>query len=154
MNPHDDQQLEMEISRELKALPELTAPSAVASRVMAVIERRLAIPWYRRSWESWPAALQVAFLAAMLLLFVGLCLAGWEFYHSEAVLQSARRAGHWFNGLSTLANLINVLADSVVLVFKKLGTTFTVACLVIVGLGYAVFMGFGTLYFRLAWAKR
>jgi hypothetical protein len=39
-------------------------------------------------------------------------------------------------------------------VVKKLGTGFIVTCLVAAGIGYAMCVGLGTVYFRLAFAKR
>ena len=67
---------------------------------------------------------------------------------------AAHRVGQWFSGLNTIGSLLNILAGSVALVVKKLGTSFIIACLVAAGLGYAMFMGLGTVYFRLAFAKR
>jgi len=154
MNLDNDRQLEREISRELKALPELTAPVSVASRVRAAIELRLNVPWYRRSWVTWPLALRMASLAAMLALFGGLCLAGWEVSQTETIMSATQRAGQWISGLNTVGSVLNILADSVTLVVKKLGTIFIVTCLVATGLGYAIFLGLGTVYFRLAFAKR
>ena len=153
MNSNDDKQLELVISRELKALPELAAPATVGSRVMAVIERRLSVPWYRRSWETWPVALRMASFAAMLVVFGGLCVAGWELSRMEAMMSAVHRGAQWFSGLNTIGSLFNILAGSVALVVKKLGTVFIIACLVAAGLGYAMFMGLGTVYFRLAFAK-
>ena len=152
MIPNHDK-LEQEISRELKALPELTAPAAVAGRVMAAIARRAQVPWYRRSWVAWPVAAQGTALAAMLVLFGGLCLAGWEFSHAETTTQALHRAGHWFSGFNTIGSLFNIFADAALVVVKKLGTTFLVACLAVAALGYAIFLGLGTVYFRLAFAK-
>jgi hypothetical protein len=154
MNLDNDRQLELAISRELKALPELTAPASVANRVLAAIELRLNVPWYRRSWVTWPLALRTASLAAMLALFGGLCLAGWELSRTEPIMSAMHRAGQWFSGLNTIGSVMNILAGSAALVVKKLGTTFIVACLVAAGLGYAIFLGLGTVYFRLAFAKR
>ena len=154
MNLDNDRQLEREISRELKALPELTAPASVANRVLAAIELRLNVPWYRRSWVTWPLALRIASLAAMLALFGGLCLAGWEVSRTERIMSAMHRAGQWLSGLNTIGSVMNILAGSAALVVKKLGTAFIVACLVAAGLGYAIFLGLGTVYFRLAFAKR
>ena len=102
MNLDNDRQLELEISRELKALPELTAPASVANRVLAAIELRLNVPWYRRSWVTWPLALRMASLAAMLAMFGGLCLAGWEVSRTETIMSATHRAGQWFSGLNTI----------------------------------------------------
>ncbi len=154
MNSNDDKQLEAAIRRELKALPELTAPASLTSRVMAAIELRQNAAWYRRSWTTWPVALQVAVFATLLVLFGGLCLGGWELYHGQTVAQAAHRVGQWFSGFNTIGSLLNTLAGSVALVVKKLGTTFMIACLAAAGLSYAIFLSLGTVYFRLAFGKR
>jgi hypothetical protein len=73
---------------------------------------------------------------------------------TETITLAMHRAGQWFSGLNTIGNLLNILAGSVALVVKKLGTTFIIACLVAAGLGYVIFLGLGTVYFRLAFAKR
>ena len=64
------------------------------------------------------------------------------------------RAGEWVSGLGVIQNTFNVLVNAAVVVAKKLGTGFVVACLVAVGTGYAMCIGAGTVYFRLAFAKR
>jgi len=154
MNPQEDKQLEAAIGRELKALPELTAPVALTNRVMAAIELRRNMPWYRRSWTTWPGTLQVAAFATLLVVFGGLCLAGWELSHAQTLAQAQHQIGQRLSGFSALGNLLTSLASSVVLVGKKLGTPFWVACLFVAGLSYAVFLSLGTVYFRLAFGKR
>jgi hypothetical protein len=154
MNSDYDKQLEAAISRELKALPELAAPGALANRVMAVIGQRARVPWYRRSWQTWPGALQAASLVVLLALFGGLCLGGWQLSQTETVSFALHRVGEWFSGLTVIGNTFHVLVNAVLLAVKKLGTGFIVTGLVIVCLGYAMCVGLGTVYFRLAFAKR
>jgi hypothetical protein len=154
MNPDYDKQLDATISRELKALPELAAPGVLANRVMAALGQRARLPWYRRSWQMWPVNLQAVSLVVLLALFGGLCLAGWELSQAEATVFALHRVGEWFSGLSMIENTFNVLASAAVLVVKKLGTGFIVTCLVAAGIGYAMCVGLGTVYFRLAFAKR
>lgn len=154
MNPNQDQQLESAISRELKALPELTVPKAVADRVMAAIACRAGVPWYRRSWEAWPLALRVASLAMLLALFGGLCFVAAEFPQSAMIGQAIQRAGQWFAGLNSLGTTLHILATSAELAIQKLGSALVIVVLVAAGLGYALCMGLGTLYFRMAFAKR
>lgn len=153
MNSDHDQQLEQMISRELKSLPELDAPDSLTDRVLAAIGRRVEVPWYRRSWEAWPVALRLASLALMLALFGGLCLAGWEMPHTEVIRQTAHRAGEWLSGFNTIGSTLHILVESVGLVMNKLGAPFIVAALLTAGLGYAVFLGLGTVCFRLVYAK-
>jgi len=154
MNPDYDKQLESAISRELKALPEMAAPGGLANRVMAAIGQRARVPWYHRSWQTWPVILQAASLVVLLALFGGLCLAGWELSQAEVTTFALHRVGEWFSGFNVIGNIFNALAGAAVLVAKKLGTGFIVACLAAVGIGYAACIGLGTVCFRLAFAKR
>jgi hypothetical protein len=154
MNQDYDKQLEVAISRELKALPELAAPTALASRVMAAIEQRGRLPWYRRPWQTWPVALQAASLVVLLVLFGGICLGGWRLSQTGTAMVALHRVGGWFSGFGVIGNIFNVLVNAAVLVVKKLGTGVIVACLVVMGTGYAMCVGAGTVYFRLTFAKR
>jgi hypothetical protein len=154
MNPDYDNQLEAAINRELKALPELAAPGALAGRVMAAIEQRARVPWYQRSWQTWPVALQASSLVVLLALFGGLCFGGWQLSQTGTATLALHRVGGWFSGLNVIGNTFNVLVNAAVLVAKKLGTGVIVACLIAVGTGYAMCIGAGTVYFRLAFAKR
>jgi len=154
MNPDYNKQLEAAISRELKALPELTAPAVLANRVMATLEQRARVPWYPRSWQTWPVAMQAASLVVLLALFGGLCLGGWQLSQTGTATLALHRVGEWFSGLSMIGNTFNVLVSAAVLVVKKLGTGVIATCLVAAGIGYAMCVGLGTVYFRLAFAKR
>jgi ABC-type amino acid transport system permease subunit len=154
MSTEYEKQLEAAVQRELNALGELEAPPDIAQRVMRAIERRAAAPWHRREWQTWPAALQMASLVALLALFGGLCLGGWQLSQIETVSFALRRAGEWFSGLNVIVNTFNVLVSAAALVVKKLGTGFIVTCLIAAGIGYAMCIGLGTVYFRFAFAKR
>jgi hypothetical protein len=154
MNPDYDKQLEAAISRELKALPELSAPGTLASRVMAAIEQRARVPWYQRSWQTWPVALQATSLVVLLALFGGLCLGGWQLSQTGTATLALHGVGEWFSGLIVIGNTFHVLVNAVLLAVKKLGTGVIVACLAVAGAGYAMCVGVGTVYFRLAFAKR
>ena len=99
-------------------------------------------------------ALQAASLVVLLALFGGLCLGGWQLSQTGTAALALHRLGEWFSGLGVIQNTFNVLADAAVLVVKKLGTGFIVACLIAAGTGYAMCIGLGTVYFRLAFAKR
>jgi hypothetical protein len=153
MNSHDEQQLERAIGRELKSLPELTVPAALADRVLATLEQRSREPWYRRSWETWPVVWQVASFAAMLALFGGLCLAGGELSRTEPILQAAQRIGQGVSCLDSIGNTLKILVASVLLVLKNLGTPCLLACLIVGALGYTLFLALGAACCRLAFAK-
>ncbi len=154
MKPEYEKHLEAEINRALKGLPELPAPRTLAPRVMRAIEQRAQVPWYRQSWQMWPLALRAASLVLLLAVFGGICFAGWELRQTGIVVAAMHQVGGWLSGLSAIWNLVNVLLGAVVLVVKKLGVGFMVACVAAVALAYAMCFGLGTVYVRLALARR
>jgi len=64
MNSEHHDRLEKLVDRALRAQPLERAPRGLESRVFAEIERRAALPWWRKSFSSWPIAARLAFLAA------------------------------------------------------------------------------------------
>ena len=154
MNPEYEKELEQEIDRELKGLPELIAPFALSQRVMAAIERRRALPWYHQPWQYWPMPLRIAAMVFLSLMFGGLCLASWQLTRAAGVSAALQEIGGLFSGLGVIWNIINVLLGAIVLVARHLGTGFIIACFAIAGLGYALCLTLGTAWVRLASARR
>lgn len=71
---HSD--LERDIDRALKALPEPRAPRTLLPAVMLAVRAGALRPWYARPWATWPRGWQVASTAALALLVAGASLAG------------------------------------------------------------------------------
>lgn len=54
--------LEKLIHQTLRSLPDRRAPRSLESRVLAAIEARASLPWWRQSFAQWPVAARVVFL--------------------------------------------------------------------------------------------
>ena len=67
-----DNGLEELVGRRLRALPDPEAPPTLWPRIRDAVEERLARPWYRRPWRSWPPALRAGSTG-----LVTAALAGW-----------------------------------------------------------------------------
>jgi hypothetical protein len=61
MNPQDPDRLETSIHRILRSVPDRRAPAGLQGRVLAEIARRQALPWWRKSFAHWPAAVRALF---------------------------------------------------------------------------------------------
>ena len=153
MNENENFQLEAAIDRELKALPNRPAPQTLLPRVMAVIERRAALPWYRRAWQTWPQPLQAVSLLVLLAAVGGLCFGSWQLVHVPAVASATSEASGWFRMLCGAWSTLGVLANAVVLAVKSLGSVVLFGIMAALLLSYAACVGFGTLYLRLAFAR-
>ena len=154
MNSDYDKILELELDRELKALPELEAPATLSQRVMECIRRRHALRWYEQSWQHWPLPLRWLTISLLSLLFGALCVASWQLTRAAGMSAALQELGELFSGVNTLLNLINVLLSAVVVVAKHLGTGFIIACFAIAGLGYAACLTAGAAWVRLVGVPR
>jgi hypothetical protein len=153
MNPDYEKQLEAEIGRELNGLPELAAPAALVPRVLRTIEQRNRLPWYRRSWQSWPMSLQAASFVMLLTVFGGLCLGGGKAVRAEAAVRLLQSAGEWLAGGKAVVNTFGVLANAAGQAVHSLGPGCIALLLILAGTGYVLSLGLGTVFFRLAFAK-
>jgi hypothetical protein len=154
MNPGHEQQLEAAIRREMDALGELPAPPALAGRVLRAIERRAAAPWHRRAWQTWPPALQGVSLAALLVLFGGICLGVVELSQAAETSAALQQAGEWFTGFEALWKTAGVLAGAAAAAFQQLGTGFLLGCGLALLAAYGACVGLGVACARLALARR
>ena len=154
MSLERERELELEIDRELKMLADLEAPGTLSRRVLQEIKHRRSLPWYNQPWQNWPIALRVAVLALLGIMFGSLCVASWQLTRAAGVSAASQELGGLFSGVATVWNTINVLLNAVVVVFRHLGTTFMIGCIVIASLGYALCMALGTAWVRLAIARR
>ena len=149
-----EQKLEAMIDRELKGLPEISAPPTLIGRVAAVLEDRGYVPWYRKSWLFWPVPVRAASLALLLAVFAGLCFAGWHFSHVATMAASADKITQSFSGATSLWEAALTVLGALNLVVKQAGTGLIVGVLIGMGLIYSMMVGLGTCYFRLAIARR
>ncbi len=156
MNANRDKQtwLAAQTDALLKGLPPRTAPATLLPRVMAAIQTRPALPWFRQSWQSWPAALRFASLLVLLGFFGGLCVAGWQLPQTPAYTSATGHLSHWFLGVRGIWNVLAVLCEAVLAIGKHLPTGLVAACLVSLGLAYAVCVGLGAAWLRFAFARR
>ena len=153
MNQDYEKQLELEIDRQLKQLPELKAPKTILERVMRTLEQRANLPWYHRSWAAWPLGLQAASLLSLLALFGGLCYAAGMLPHTPEYAAATHEANGLLSIFTMVWNTLSVVLGALVLALKRLGTVFMIGCLASLALGYAMCVGLGTVYLRIGFAR-
>lgn len=154
MDPQYAQRLEAEIDRQLKTLPELVAPRSLTPRIMAAIARRSSLPWYRQSWPAWPVPVRMSALAVSLALFGVFCYAGWECSQLPAFAVFTTKFAGVFSGIGSMWNTLSVLMTALLLAFKHLGHWFIFGSLAAVALAYAMCVGLGSVYLKVALARR
>jgi hypothetical protein len=154
MNPHYDKQLEVQVDRALKELPELAAPQTLMPRVLQALAARRALPWYRQPFLAWPFALRVATLVILLASLGVFCGACYQLTRAAGYANAMQEIAQTFSGLTSVWNVITALGGAVALVVKHFGTGILIGCCLAAALGYAVCIGLGTACVRLAFATK
>ncbi|HWK73014.1 MAG TPA: hypothetical protein VNQ81_01995 [Povalibacter sp.] len=76
--PTSPDSLERLIGTAVRGLPPRRAPHTLETQVLAEIERRLALPWWRMSYAHWPAPVRLLFLiACAALIALVIRASGW-----------------------------------------------------------------------------
>jgi hypothetical protein len=106
-NPDD---LERLIDRTLRALPPRQAPRTLESRVLAELERRAALPWWRKQFAYWPRTARLAF---MLASFGAAVAVTWLLANTKA-LHLTTSPPAWIRSLSHATSSMSHVFSSVV----------------------------------------
>jgi hypothetical protein len=147
MSLHEsDEALQGLLDRTLRELPLRRAPATLEARVCNELQRRAALPWWRRSFMHWPAPARIALLvicgAVAALLFVGGAAAVASL---PSLLDSGTVSLSWARHIGTLmvsaGNLITLLARALPLTWLYQGI---VVCAVL----YAALFGLGAAVYR------
>ncbi|MEO6182732.1 MAG: hypothetical protein ABIP71_06480 [Verrucomicrobiota bacterium] len=150
MNSQYEKQLEESIRRELNALGELSAPPALANRVLRLLEQRVAKPWYRQAWQTWPRPLQGVSIAGLMALFGGICFGVVLLSQAAEASPVGQRAGEWFAWFEVLWRTASVLVNAIVVAFHQLGMGIVMGGIMALIAAYAACVGLGAACVRLA----
>jgi hypothetical protein len=74
--PENNENLERLIHRTLRELPPRPAPRTLERRVMAELERRAALPWWRKSFVHWPLGVRAIFVLLCAAIIRGALMLG------------------------------------------------------------------------------
>jgi predicted anti-sigma-YlaC factor YlaD len=154
MDSDYEKKLEAGIRRELNTLGELQVPPGLEARILHAIELRMAAPWYRREWTTWPQPLQIASMIALLIVFAGLSFGAWHFVQTPGFAAVSEKVGDALGCLGLFQRTFSVLVNSLGLVFASFGPGVLAGLAVVLVFAYAACVGLGTVYVRLAFVRR
>ncbi len=150
MNETDDEWARA-LDRMVHELPPRSAPATLEVRVLAELQRRAALAWWRRSFSHWPLLARAAFLVIsavlirLALLEGAAAVAGVRSLHESGLLSPS-----WARDVGVLAatagNLITLLAHTVPPAWAYAGIAVgAMLYAALFGLGAALYR---TLYFQ------
>jgi hypothetical protein len=148
---HRDDELQRTLDRMLQELPLRRAPATLEARVFGELERRAALPWWRRSFGHWPMLARAVFIvicaALIRLAFVGGAAAtvGVRTLHESGAL-----APSWLRDVAVLGaaagNLVTLLARTV-------PPSWAYESVAVCAVLYAVLFGLGAAVYRTLYLK-
>jgi len=123
MDSREQQDLEKFIHEQLRKLPDNPAPADIVGNVLARIEARKNLPWWKRSFVDWPRTIQSVFivtLSVLLGLLVYIAAIPAEQFSLSALVTRIQ-------SLSWVGELFNALAGSLLLIVKNMSWQWALA---------------------------
>ena len=156
MSPPSDnhEKLERFIHQTLRELPSRRAPRSLESRVLAELERRAALPWWRKTFAHWPMAARMTFVvlgagvAALLGFAAGSAQTGID---AAGLIAAVVRQFTWVEFGLDFARSLGEFAD---LVFRSIPPLWFYAGLAFVGSLYLALFGLGAAAYRTLYVNR
>jgi len=140
-DPNDP--LQQLLDRTLRELPLRRAPPTLEARVIGELERRAALPWWRRSFAHWPLLARAAFLVICAALIRLAFLGGAAAVAGVDSLVWARQAGMLVMSLGNLAMALERISPPHWLYEGA----------AVCGALYAVLFGLGAVVYRLLYLQ-
>jgi len=129
--------LERLLGRALRDLPLRRAPATLESRVFGELQRRAALPWWRRSFAHWPPLARAVFLVICGALIKLAFLGGATAVAGARSLSWAREAGML---VASAGNLAAVIAHT--------PPAWVYEALAVCAVLYAILFGLGAAVYR------
>ena len=148
------EQLEKLIHENLRALPARRAPRSLASRVLAAIEARAALPWWQQSFAQWPIAARAVFiLFSAGLVKVALMAAVWVLagFNSVEFANAFATQFTWFQRLSAA---VGGVGEFFALLGRVIPSLWIYGALAVFASLYAMLFGLGATAYRTLYASR
>jgi len=146
--PFDEEQgLERLLDRTLRELPLRRAPPSLEARVFAELQRRAALPWWRRSFACWPRLARAGFVV-MCMALVGLAFLEGAWVVARLAALNTSGAPSMFWAREALAALAGA-GQMAVLIVGAVPPQWLYACLAVSAALYAALFGLGAAAYRM-----
>ncbi len=148
------EELEKLIHQTLRTLPPRRAPRSLEARVLAAIEARASLPWWRQSYAQWPLAARCVFLLLSGgLVKVALMAAIWAMagFNQAEVANAFSTQFAWLNIFS---NALRATVDFGGIVFRSIPSVWLYAGVAGLAALYATLFGLGAAAYRTLYADR
>jgi hypothetical protein len=143
-------ELEALLRRELRQLPDLHAPETLFHRVMLAVHQRERLPWWRRSWQSWPAGAQALTLVLLLAMVGAACYAGGRAAEGVSLTLLGSVFAEWLSPFEPVLDLVATLGRAAAMLLRVSGQQLLLGTLLGLFTVYVACIGLGSACARLA----
>ena len=142
------------VEKAVRGLPHRSAPDGFAARVLAEIERREALPWWRKSFAHWPLAVRILFVPAAFadLAVVTMGLLG--LFGKVSMLRPTVGMAARLEGLSVVREVVTVVGDKAGAIVGALPPTVLYGSLFLLVFCYGALATLGAAAYRTLTAAR
>jgi hypothetical protein len=142
------ERLEQSIARVLRDQPLLQAPASLEANVLREIERRAALPWWRKSFMHWPQVARIGLIMALLgVVKLALDALVWltMSYRESNVATAIEQPVDWFHTTSSIVRSLGTAAEALL---SAIPSTWLYAGLLIGFAMYVAIAGVGAVVYR------
>lgn len=153
MRPSPEHELEQMLDRELRDLPGPKAPATLLPRVLKAIEARERLPWWQKSYASWPWGARLTFLvisgslAALFLYFT------WGLSDGLSLGALSDEMAAITSRWTTVRSIATALGGASMAIARSTGSWALWAVAGIAGACYLTTLTLGTCWYRLVSQK-
>ncbi|HWQ91768.1 MAG TPA: hypothetical protein VN673_08855 [Clostridia bacterium] len=149
MSTSPNDKLERWVDRQLTALPDLLAPGGLAAKVMQRLAHAEELP-ARSAWYTWARPVQAAAFIALSLFFAALCWGGWWLVQTESFALVASAIVNFGSAIVVTYTALATVVETFWSGMKELGWGLILALIVAGSFVYAMCLGLGAFYLRMA----
>lgn len=141
------------LHEQLRRLPQLKAPSTLMPRVMAAIHAKRQLPWYKRTWWTWPLSAKI--LSGVLVLGLGIgaaLLLGPEMGQAflGGCVSKLQSVG---NALAAVVSPVESVIEALGFVLGKVNKAVWIGAAMLGGFLYLSCVGLGTMLYRMSYNR-
>ncbi|HEX2854670.1 MAG TPA: hypothetical protein VHO24_15670 [Opitutaceae bacterium] len=149
--PDRDEKLERLIQQTLRQLPARRAPRTLENRVLAELERRAALPWWRKSYAYWPSPVRAAFFVVSATV-AALIVAGVFVLTRGAAGTEA--VGQLTDQVAGISSVFSTIVEKTLMIYHAIPAVWLYSAIALIGSCYAALLGIGAVAYRTIRANR
>jgi hypothetical protein len=149
-----DKELEELLHRQLSKLPLRKAPSTLIPRVLAAIEAKSRLPWWKRPWPTWPNQWRLLSIPVLLAVCFAMVFGAVQISEWNSVQLFSQNLSGSLGGIVPLFKAGLTLLKAALTSTAALGHHWLLLGAAVVFIMYFACIGIGTACFRLACCKR